>query len=427
MNKTLIIIRREFFYRVRKKSFIILTILMPFIFSALIFIPLLLSMIKSDDTKEIAVIDYTGQYFNALEDNEYEFIESVAAPVRTLLDSVGVYAVLEIKQDLVKHPDALTLYSYKEIPLSLSETIQHNITEEVRKAKLELYNIPELKSIMYDYNKEVKISTIKLNEDGTMNESNMALAMGIGMTLTFLIYMFVMSYGGMVMQSVTEEKTNRIVELMVSSVRPFQLMIGKITGIGLVGIFQLTIWGILLLILTAVGGMFIDIPEPNSTMAAAGAPEVNAEMIKLFMALNSIDFTTIIVLFILNFIGGYLVYASLFAAIGAAINEPEDSQQFMVPIIFLMIFALYAAIYSADNPEGPLAFWCSMIPFTSPIVSMVRVALDIPIWESILSIVILYATAILLVWLAGRIYRVGILMYGKKPSIKDIIKWVTYK
>lgn len=427
MNKTLIIIRREFLYRVRKKSFIILTILMPFIFSAMIFVPLLLSTIKSDDTKEIAVIDHTGQYVGILEDEEYEFIESVAAPVRTLLDSTGVFAVLEIKQDLVKHPDALTLYSYKEIPMGLNESICHLITEQVRKEKFEQYNIPELKSIMYDYNKEVRIATIKLNEDGTMNESNTGIAIGIGMILTFLIYMFVMSYGGMVMQSVTEEKTNRIVEIMVSSVRPFQLMIGKITGIGLVGIFQIAIWGILLFILTAAGGLFIDMPEPTAPMAVASTPAMNAEMLKVITAFNSIDFGTIILLFTLNFIGGYLVYASLFAAIGAAINEPEDSQQFMIPIIFLMIFALYAAIYSADNPEGPLAFWCSMIPLTSPIVSMVRVALDIPIWESILSIVILYASAILLVWLAGRIYRVGILMYGKKPSIKEMIKWVTYK
>ena len=419
MNKTFIIIQREFMNRVSKKSFIILTVLMPFIFAALIFVPLMLSMVKSDEQKNIAVIDHTGKYFPMMANDEsYLFFPEVEMKDEFRTDTTVYSAVIEITDDLIENPDAAAIYSRKEIPQGLSRIVNNAINEQIRHDKLISYNIPQLQRIMNDFDQTYSIRTIKWSDDGSESESNAGVAVAAGMILTFLIYMFVMSYGGMVMQSVMEEKTNRIVELMISSVRPFHLMIGKIIGIGLVGI------------LPVAGVMFgvSAMSNPDIMMSATSAPmpeptEANA----ILASINNLNLPALGGLFVLNFIGGYLVYASIFAAIGASINETEDSQQFMTPIVFLLIFALYAAIYSAENVDGPLAVWCSMIPFTSPIVSMVRVSLDAPLWQTTVSLVILYASAFTLIWLAGKIYRVGILMYGKKPSLKEMIKWISYK
>ena len=434
MNKTFIIIQREFINRVSKKSFIILTILMPFIMAALILVPLMLSMVKSDDKKDIAVVDHTGKYMTLFKDDEtYRFIPTLKMLPEFRSDTTQFTAVIEITDDLIKNPDAATIYSRKEIPMGLSQSINDALTEKIRHEKLINYDIPELSNIMADYEQSYFIRTIKWGDDGSESESNAGLAIGVGFLLTMLIYMFVLSYGGMVMQSVMEEKTNRIVELMISSVKPFQLMIGKIIGIGLVGIAQLAIWGIMLFgILTLAGFIFgVSSADMSANMATdpsmMAASSANVEAAQILENIHNLNLPFLGIMFVLNFIGGYIVYASLFAAIGASINEAEDSQQFMMPIVIFLIFALYAGMYSADNPEGPLAFWCSMIPFTAPIVTMVRIPLDVPMWENILSLIILYISAFGLVWFSGKIYRVGILMYGKKPTLKEMLKWVTYK
>lgn len=431
MNKIFIIIQREFLNRVSKKSFIILTILMPFIFAALIFVPLLLSMLKSDEQKEVVVMDRTQKYMGLFKDDDsYRFIPSTGTLASYQGGDKGVDAIIEITDDLIAHPEAATIYSYKEVPKNLSRLVNEVLNEQIRRDKLENYNIPQLTDIMADFDKRYAVRTVKWGEDGSANESSADFAIAVGMILTFLIYMFVMSYGGMVMQSVMEEKTNRIVELMVSSVKPIQLMMGKIIGIGLVGITQLLIWGVMLFSIVGIAGMVFGVTPPPSEaalMAAGNMPASPDAFSEVMGFLHNINLPMICTFFVLNFIGGYLVYASIFAAIGASINEAEDSQQFMMPIVLLLVFALYAAIYSNENPDGPLAFWCSMIPFTSPIVMMVRIPLDAPLWQVLLSICLLYGSAIGMIWIAGKIYRVGILMYGKKPSIKEMIKWISYK
>ena len=239
-----------------------------------------------------------------------------------------------------------------------------------------------------------------------------------------------------------QEKTNRIVEVMVSSVKPFELMIGKIVSIGLVGLTQLGIWIIFLVGIFLSAGAYFSIsggvdPSQMSDMAAmtttmngVDASQLSGDMgamAEVQQMLGSINITQLLVSFVFFFIGGYILYASLFAAIGSAVDNESDTQQFMIPITFIIIFALYAGIFSAENPDGPLALWCSMIPFTSPIVMMVRIPFGVSTWELVLSMVILYGSAIGLAWVAGRIYRVGILMYGKKPSYKEMIKWIRYK
>lgn len=433
MSKIWIIIQREFLHRVTKKSFIVLTILMPFIIAATVFVPVWLSMVKSDVPQKVVVIDDTGKYLPQFRNNEsYSFVPALKMEPEFRSDTADISAVVMITDDLIQHPEAATIYSRKEVPKSLSRLVNEVLNEQIRHDKLERYDIPQLEDIMSDFETSYSVRTVKWADDGTASESNSLVAMMSGMILTFLIYMFIMAYGGMVMQSVMEEKTNRIVELIISSVKPFQLMIGKIIGIGLVGILQLCIWGVMLFVIlgvtgTAFGYSALQSPDMTGAMMEASASPVSDDTTSLLAALYNMDFLKLSTFFVLNFIGGYLIYASIFAAIAASVNEQEDSQQFMLPVTLLLVFAMYAAIASADNPDGPLAVWCSMIPLTSPVVMMVRLSFDAPMWQLILSLCILYGTALGLIWTAGKIYRVGILMYGKKPSLKEMFRWILYK
>ena len=241
-----------------------------------------------------------------------------------------------------------------------------------------------------------------------------------------------MTYGAAVMQSVMEEKTNRIMELMVSSVKPFQLMMGKIIGVALVGFLQLIIWGVMFaVILFICGSIFGTSQVPADPMltaqTAAMQQSMPSETSEILAAIMNLPFAELGIMFVFYFVGGYLLYASFFAAVGASVNAQEDSSQFVMPVVLIMIFGLYAAMYSADNTNGPLAFWASIFPLTSPIVMMVRIPFGVPLWQEVLSLGVLYATTIFFIWLSGKIYRVGILMYGKKPSLKEMAKWIRYK
>ena len=442
MSKTLLIIQREFTTRVKKKSFIILTVLMPFIFAALVFVPMWLASIEDDEQNAVAVYDRTQNYLPLFKSNATYSFEPITDPQASALyaDTTKYEAVIAITDDLVTNPKAVTIYSNKEVSAGLLAFTENLLNEQVRQQKLEASGIEGLETIIQDIQSEITIPTVKRNAEGQATSSNTQVAIAAGFVLTFMIYMFVMSYGGMVMSSVIEEKTNRIVELMVSSVKPFQLMMGKIIGISLVGFVQLTIWGIMLfVILMGAGFVFgLNINEAQQAAMAANmggmgaTPDMalmaqNSEASELYSAITNLPFAEMGILFILYFIGGYLLYASFFAAVGASVNEQEDSSQFMMPVIFIMIFGLYAAMGSAQNTNGPLAFWASIFPLTSPIVMMVRIPFSVPLWQELLSIGLLYATALFFIWASARIYRVGILMYGKKPSVKDLIKWMRFK
>ena len=245
------------------------------------------------------------------------------------------------------------------------------------------------------------------------------------MGLTFLSYIFIMTYGGMVLQGVQEEKKSRILEIMVSSVRPMDMMMGKIIGIGLAGVVQIIVW-VVLLTLGSIGlqsFLGVNTSEATGAMSPGGA----TELIQGLRALSGINFTMIIVCFILFFIGGYLFYASILAALSATVSSDEDSSQLMLPMVLIMVFSIYAGLASADNPDGSLAFWCSILPVTSPIVMMVRLPFEVPIWQVTLSLVLLYLSFVGTSYFGGKIYRVGILMYGKKPSVKELLRWIRYK
>ena len=439
MQKTLLIIQREFLNRVKKKSFIILTVLMPFIMAALVFVPIWLSMIEDDEQKAVAISDTTGRYIGQFKtDAAYRFVP-VSDPDNPAYyaDTTQYEAVIRITADLARQPRGVAIISHKEVSAGLLSYTESVLNEQVRRDKLQRTGIDGLEKIMADLEQEITVPTVKRNAEGDTNSSNTGIAMAAGFLFTFLIYMFVMSYGGMVMQSVMEEKTNRIVELMVSSVKPFQLMMGKIIGISLVGFLQLAIWGVMLAgILFGASVLFgADLSSAGQTGMAlqggmgaeAAAMAVQGGQNEILTAILGLPFGEMGLLFVLYFVGGYLLYASFFAAVGASVNEQEDSSQFMMPVVLIMVFGLYAAMGSVQNTNGPLAFWASMFPLTSPIVMMVRVPFSVPLWEELLSLVLLYATALGSVWFSARIYRVGVLMYGKKPTLKEWFKWIRYR
>lgn len=415
MNKTMLIIRREYLTRVKKKSFILLTLIMPFIFAALIFVPLALSLIKDGSDKTVYVVD-PGDHYAPLFQNGggWTFSRQPKDDAAFYDKDSGVEAVILINGDPATDDQALQIHSRNQVPADLVAIVENTVGNQVRQDKLAAYGIDSLDRIIADVQKPVHAITMQRDSDGSTKITNADIATAAGFLFTFLIYMFVMSYGAMVMQSVMEEKTNRIVELMVSAVSPFQLMLGKIVGIALVGLTQLAVWVLMLTaILTAAGQMFGTSGTGEATM--------------MLSALMNLPFFEITLLFILFFIGGYLLYASLFAAIGASINAQEDAQQFMTPMIVIMVFAMYAGLYSAENTNGPLAFWSSMFPLTSPIVMMVRIPHGVPLWQELLSLGLLFGTCLACVWISGKIYRIGILLYGKKPNLKEMVKWIRYK
>ena len=417
MNRNLpLIIRREYLFRVRKKSFLLLTLLTPLLIIGMIFVPLWLASFRADEVRTVAIIDHTERYAPLFTDTDgYRFVTTPTG---------DPFATLEITDDLLRDPRAATLYSRQQIPTDLERLVNETLRQRMERDKMASYGIPNLEQIVRDSHVDYQIRTVKLSDDGTESTSSTQLAYIIGIVFTLAVYMFITLYGSMVMQGVSEEKTNRIVELMVSSVRPFDLMAGKVIGIGLVGLTQLVLWVLLTMVgmgaITALTGATAP-PDPTAT-----APDA-AQTAEWMSALSSFNLPLLLLFFAAFFVGGYLLYAALFAAIGSVIDHPEDAQQFMMPVMLVLIFALYAGIYSLDNPDGPLAFWCSLIPFTSPVVMMMRLPFDVPLWQPLLSIALLYTAAIGVTWLSGRIYRVGILLYGKKPNLKEMVRWITYK
>lgn len=436
MNKTALIIQREYLRRVHKKSFLLLTFLAPFLFAALIFVPLWLSGFKGDEVHRVAIIDTTGKYAPLFEDTEtYQFIRSDKSldEYRKNPDK-EIFAFMHITGDLLQNPDAAALFSEKQVPGELSRLVNQVLSRQLENEKLASFQIPNLKEIIRESQVTFQIQTIKWDNDGSEKASSTEIASMTGLFFTMIIYLFILFYGAMVMQGVMEEKTNRIVEVIISSVKPFQLMMGKIIGIGCVGLTQVFIWAMMTGVLVGVGSSFFGMETANETglasMQGMGNPAgmtASSASSSLADLLGGIHLAEIGGIFMLYFVGGYLLYASLFAAIGAAVDSQEDTQQFVLPVSLFMVFALYAGIYSLENPDGPLAFWCSIIPFTSPIVMMVRLPFDVPVWEKLVSLALLYITAVGIVWVSAKIYRTGILMYGKKNSLKEIYKWIRYR
>jgi len=445
MNKIKLIISREYLTRVKKKSFILMTLLGPILFAALFIGPAWIASLEDTDVKNIAVIDSSGIFIDKIPETDYikfEYLENKTLnDVKKNFSESDYYGVLQILPSITYEPGAALLYSKKKSSFSVKSHIASSMERELKNKKLRAQGLDEkiLKSIESD----VSIRTIQWTDDGEAKESSTEIAMAVGYAGGFMIYIFIFMFGAQVMRGVIEEKSSRIVEIIVSSAKPFQLMMGKIVGIALVGLTQFLLWIILTFVI--VGGVktafFPDLGTKNAQEVVVQdmfeeqdmdqienmQPQNMDQFSGIFNSIKSINFGVIIGSFIFFFLGGYLLYGSLFAAVGSAVDNEADTQQFMFPITIPLILGTFVIINAINTPDSPIAFWFSMIPFTSPIVMMVRIPFGVPYWELALSMVLLVLTFLATTWMAGRIYRTGILMYGKKVNYKELWKWIRYK
>jgi len=458
MNKISLIIQREYLTRVKKKTFVIMTILGPILFAAIVIAPAWLASMEDKDLKHIAVVDKSQMFVNQLPETDYikfEYIdENKYEQLKKNFKETEYYAVLYITHLVANTPNSVILYSDKQPNIGVKSHISNAIEKNIEQSKLAQHNID--KNILKSVRTDISIRTIQWTEEGKEKESSTELAMVVGYIGGFLIYFFIFLFGAQVMRGVIEEKTNRIVEIIISSARPFQLMTGKIIGIGLVGLTQFALWVVLtFIIITGVKSVFapgMGTPKANevavesimnsqqgnsqdisSDMLPSGAKDAtselteNAEIKQMLGALKDVNLGLMIGSFIFFFLGGYLLYGSLFAAIGAAVDNETDTQQFMFPITIPLILAIIVMVNAIQNPMSPIAFWFSIIPFTSPVVMMVRLPFGVPEWQMALSMGLLILTFLGTTWLSGKIYRTGILMYGKKVNYKELWKWIRYK
>jgi len=416
MHKIWLIIKREYLVRVRKKSFIIMTILGPILMAALLIVPIYLA----DENQENRIIALNEDANYNLEDSEFIHFTTIptseAELLKTDFNESPFYALLYIDGE------NFTLYSNQQISLSVSKSIERQLEQLIEHEKLKLLGIDL--QILEDASTEINITTKIISEDGNTSNSQAEASMGIGFLSGILIYMFIFMYGTMVMRGVIEEKTSRIVEVIISSVKPFQLMMGKILGVALVGLTQFVLWILLTIIISTVAELaFLDANVMATEMNSSDQSVILAQVAELTGGINLLQ---IFLAFIFYFLAGYLMYSALFAAVGSAVDAEADTQQFVLPITIPLILSFVLITPIMENPDGTLAFWMSMIPFTSPVIMMVRIPFGVANWELALSIGILIASFIGTTWLAGRIYRTGILMYGKKVTYKEIWKWLKY-
>ena len=440
-NNTLLIIQREFNERVRKKSFILTTLLMPVLMIALMVIPSLIMIYATGDEKQVAVIDESGIIADKLEnDEELKFSKCALTTDNARKELTEQFGILYIGADIMSNQNNVRLYVNSSSSMAVETNIRNQIAQIIEKEKLKGYNIENLDQILEDVKSPVTMQVFrndKSQEKDTQAQSS-AVASIVGYILGFILYMFILIYGGMVMQAVIEEKSSRVLEVLVSSIRPFDLMMGKILGVASVAVTQLLIWAVLVI---GVGGYIMPMMMPDNIMEGVEAVQqggmaetvaatsgMDADMLQAVATATDTGYVAEIFLFLFLFLlGGYLLYSALFAAVGSAVENVQDASQLQTPIMMPIILALMVSIVVINDPNSTVAFWFSIIPFTSPIVMMARIPYDIPMWEIVLSLVLLYATFVMMVWFAGKIYRVGIFMYGKKPSIKEIIKWMKYK
>ena len=437
MNKILLIIKREYLSRVRKKSFVIMTILGPVLMAGLILAPILLMDSSDEEKKEIWVCDENNLFepqFEDVDGTDYQFFKNDLAEVKERFNSSDGYALVHIprfeNQNIDVLESSVKVYVHKPMSLSNQNQISNNIESVIESIKLKQEGLT--RDIIDRTRSSVNLNTIILGESGSEKTGSTEVSMGISMFGGFLIYIFIFLYGAMVMRGVMEEKTSRIVEIIISSVKPIQLMMGKIIGIALVGFTQFALWVSLTFIISSVATALLVNPADINPVDIANGSEIMIQELKtnqgglssVFEQLESINITFLLAMFLFYFIGGYLMYGSLFAAVGSAVDSETDSQQFMLPITIPLIFSFIALQTILENPDSSLAFWCSIIPFTSPIVMMGRLPFDPPLWELGLSMLLLIVGFIFTSWLAGRIYRVGILMYGQKVNYKTLWKWI---
>ena len=437
MNHLSLIIEREYLTKVKNKSFIVMTILSPIIMIALIAVVAYLSQINNNKERTISILDESGILKSSFTDTEsikYKILEnSSLEEAKKKVDENKEYGLLHIEnfKDINELGEHIKFYSEDSPSLTLMSSLESKLEKQLTDLKLEFEGV--------DIEK-IKAARVRVNiaQESFIGEKtskiDSVVKLIFGGLAGYLLFMFIIIYGNMIMRSVIEEKTSRIIEIIISSVKPIQLMLGKIIGTSLAGITQFVIWIILGgLLMTLVSFIFgIDFAQSQSAQQevlnqAMQNPDVNMEIQNVMNAFYNLPITNLIIAFILFFIGGYLLYSSLYAAIGAAVDNETDTQQFLLPILMPLILAVYIGIFTViEDPHGTVSTVFSFIPLTSPVVMLMRIPFGVPIWQQILSLSLLVATFIFTVWFAAKIYRVGILMYGKKPSYKELLKWIKY-
>lgn len=450
LTKIGIVIGHEYQVRVRKKSFILTTVLTPLLMGLLICVPTLIMLMGSDEDQRVMVADQSGIVYPYLESGEHVIYEAARDGItvdelRDAFDTLGCYAVVGIST--MDEAGNLSVVSYSKEPLNveIKGAVNRAVNRAVEDYKLAQYNITDLDRILSDVKSDIRLNSMTLGEDGEAKENTVEIYMALAYIMSFLIYIFVFMFGTMVMRSVIDEKSSRVVEIIVSSVKSVELMVGKIIGVALVALTQFFIWVVLTLMIAAglnaaVGpklmqsaGTSTELVQMAGTDAASAVAEVaeaaqngeNSGVIKVISEVRNLDWGYILICFLIYFLLGYLLYAAMFAAIGAAVDNEADTSQLQLPVTIPLIVGLFIMLHTFEHPSSALSFWASMIPFTSPMVMLARIPFGVvPLWQLLLSIVLLLATFLVMAWLSAKIYKVGILTYGKKSSFKDLVKWL---
>ena len=434
MNKIGIIIAREFNERVRKKSFIITTLLMPLLMIGMMAAPTLMLLFAKGEQKTLLVIDNSGVVAPQLESNEDVIFKSIDLTLEEARADDTIFGVLWIGQNIVEQPSEAKLYTNSSSSMTLEESITAQIEKVIERERLKRYNIEGLEDIMKNLEASVSMTTYRNDQGATGEEqaTSSTVSYLLGLVLGMMLYMFLVIYGSMVMTSVIEEKGSRVLDVLVSSVSPFQLMMGKILGVASVAVTQIVIWGVLV---CGIGSAVLPALMPEDMMQSVEAvqagqmtaieADIDADLLSaVSLATDVSGLVMIFVWLALFLIGGFLFYSAMFAAVGSAVDSIQDASQLQTPITVPIILALILAMSVANDPNSPLAFWGSIIPLTSPVVMMARIPFGIPTWQIVTSLVLLYISVAGMAWVAGKIYRVGIFMHGKKPSFKELLSWV---
>ena len=456
-----VIISREYLTRVKKKSFLLTTFLGPIFFAALCILPSVIMFMAEDKGKKIGVMDESGIVMPYMTDTEQFVYEDYSGQsldsLKNNYASLGLDALVLISpMDTVAKTVSVSAYSGKPLSMDMKEAIGRNVNNAIEEYRLASYNIKDLKQIMEDVKADIPVSTYTMDDSGEEKISSSEVYMFVSLILSVIIYMFIAMFSAMVMQSVIEEKSSRVVEVLVSSVNSLELMFGKIIGVAAVALTQFFLWIVLTVILVAGIGSLVGMDtmmssatvqtEQMNTMAeglgvdsaamdAAGltattdiaANAADNEMSAVLTTLMDLNYGQIILSFIVYFVLGYLLYASLFAAIGSAVENEADTQQLQMPVTIPLLIAFFLAFYAFRAPDSQVVFWGSIIPFTSPIVMLARIPFGVPTWEIALSIGLLLLTFVLMAYISAKIYKVGILMFGKKTTFKDLYKWLKQK
>lgn len=434
MNHLPLIIKREYLAKVKNKSFILMTFLSPLFIVALLSLIAYLTSVNNEKVRTISVLDESGILSEALISSDQILYESLNGmdleDAKTTSNSNKAYGLLHVPDLALEDvSEKIKFYSKESPSLSFISSLESKIEKRIGELKLKKLGVDLSKisaSKTYVNINQEDFEGVKTSKAGSF------LKLIFGAVAGYLLFMFIIIYGNLIMRSVIEEKSSRIIEVIISSVKPIQLMLGKIFGTSLAGITQFAIWVILIAILSFAASNFFGIDlsaNPQQEMMTAAVSDVNAnsELQALIAELHSLPLINLIVAFVLFFVGGYLLYSSLYAAIGAAVDNETDTQQFLIPVVILLVVGFYVGFFTAlEDPHGTISVVFSYIPFTSPIVMLIRIPFGVPIWEQILSLSVLIFSFLVTVWIAAKIYRVGILMHGKKPSYKDLIKWLKY-